>query len=128
MLQVLNAVLGDARCRVLDLGCGTSKCVKPLPGALGSEPLTSVEFHSSVVELSSRGHDAVGIDISQAAIEAARGRGAPFIVGDVTAMPFRHASFDVVLDKATFDVRAQHLNSPPSIAHDSPNLELQFRH
>lgn len=96
-----------------------------------SEPLTSVEFHSSVVELSCRGHDAVGIDISQAAIEAARGplgRGAPFIVGDVTGLPFRHASFDVVLDKATFDVRAQHLNSPPIIAHDSPNLELQFSH
>ena len=80
-----------------------------------SEPLTRVEFHSSVVELSSRGHDAVGIDISPAAIEAARREtsSTSFVVGDVTGLPFRDASFDVVLDKATFDVRAQHLNSPP---------------
>jgi ubiquinone/menaquinone biosynthesis C-methylase UbiE len=56
----------------------------------------------------------VGLDLSPAAVEAvsreARAkealRGAAFVLGDATRMPFHADAFDLILDKATLDARS----------------------
>ena len=96
----MRAALGDdRRLCVLDLGCGTSE----LSDALAA-----------------RGHELTAVDYARAAVAAAQARArlrrtasaapAPptpvYAVADATALPFRAAAFDAVLDKGTLDVRA----------------------
>jgi ubiquinone/menaquinone biosynthesis C-methylase UbiE len=68
----------DADERVLDAGCGTGAALIPALRVAG---------------------DVVGVDLSPAMLERAREEapGAELIVGDVCALPFEDASFDVVL-------------------------------
>jgi SAM-dependent methyltransferase len=83
--------------RVLDLGCG-----------LGVD----------LAELARRGFDAVGVDLSDAAITRAR-RLHPqvdFHVADVLELPFVTASFDVLLDRGCFHYLA---------AEDRPRYEKE---
>lgn len=68
----------------------------------------------------------VGLDLSPAAVEAAsrdsRAQGAllgaAFVLGDATRMPFHDGLFDVVLDKATLDVRVAWMRMLQSQATD----------
>jgi SAM-dependent methyltransferase len=83
LLEALDDGWLPSRGRVLDLGCG-----------LGVD----------LGELARRGFEAVGIDLSAAAIERA-GRERPavsFIVADARDLPFDDASFDVLLDRGCF--------------------------
>jgi SAM-dependent methyltransferase len=61
--------------RVLELGCGNGKTLRPLVAA---------------------GHAAVGLDVSWHALR--RLRAVPRVVGDASALPFRDAMFACVLD------------------------------
>jgi len=65
--------VGDARGRVLDLGCG--------PGA-------------STLRMKEHGFDAVGVDLSPKMVEAAKRRGVEAYVSDGDPLPFADATFD----------------------------------
>lgn len=61
--------------RVLECGCGNGK---------------------TLAAMRARGWDAVGVDISPAAVSLAGARDCPAVCGDVTALPFADSSFDAV--------------------------------
>jgi SAM-dependent methyltransferase len=90
LLAVLDNGLLAPPGRVLDLGCG-----------LGVE----------VAALTTRGFDAVGVDLSAAAIGKAGELhpGLDFRVADVRALPFPPASFDVLVDRGCL-----HYLAPPT--------------
>lgn len=80
-LEAANAQPGE---RVLDVGCGTGGTTAELAAAVGDE-----------------GH-VLGVDISDALIEAARARGlgnATFEVADATTHAFEPASFDLAFSR-----------------------------
>jgi len=80
-LGAANAQPGE---RVLDVGCGTGGTTADLAAAVGA-----------------RGH-ALGVDISEPLVAAARARGlgnATFEVADATTYPFETASFDLVFSR-----------------------------
>lgn len=93
--QAVRSALGSVPRRVLDVGCGTS---------------------SLADTLAAEGHEVTAVDYARAALAACRQRqrsaAAPapprvvYAVADATALPFRDAAFDAVLDKATLDVRS----------------------
>lgn len=75
-------VVGDARGRVLDLGCGTGRNLPLLPA----------------------GTRTVGLEPSWAALQRARRRAprVPLVVGSAEALPFRDAAFDTVVSGLVF--------------------------
>jgi ubiquinone/menaquinone biosynthesis C-methylase UbiE len=75
-------LVGGARGRVLDLGCGTGRNLPLLPA----------------------GTRAVGLEPSWAALERARRRAprVPLVVGRAEALPFRDATFDTVVSGLAF--------------------------
>jgi ubiquinone/menaquinone biosynthesis C-methylase UbiE len=75
-------LVGGARGRVLDLGCGTGRNLPLVPGDAR----------------------AVGVDPSWAALQRARRRAprVPLVVGSAEALPFREAAFDTVLSGLVF--------------------------
>jgi SAM-dependent methyltransferase len=75
-LEALQRLLGGGGGRCLDVGCGTG--------------LATV----AVTEL---GWSAVGIDLSEDMLEAARGRGLEVIPGSADALPFADESFDAAV-------------------------------
>lgn len=107
--QAVRCALGERRLRLLDLGCGTSALADAL---------------------AQRGHEVTAVDYCRSAVAACRARQrsgpasqvthlppqAVYAVADATALPFRDASFDAVLDKGTLDVRAPLISSLPGPA------------
>jgi ubiquinone/menaquinone biosynthesis C-methylase UbiE len=82
-------VVGDARGRVLDLGCGTGRNLPLLPA----------------------GTRTVGLEPSWEALQRARRRAprVPLVVGSAEALPFRDAAFDTVVSGLVFcSVRDPH--------------------
>ena len=82
-------VVGDARGRVLDLGCGTGRNLPLLPA----------------------GTRTVGLEPSWAVLQRARRRAprVPLVVGSAEALPFRDAAFDTVVSGLVFcSVRDPH--------------------
>jgi SAM-dependent methyltransferase len=82
-IQLLDNYAGGRSLRVLDAGCG--------PGV-------------ALEDIFQRGHDAVGIDISENMVNDANKRlakyvhdGSPCRTGDIEALPFEQDSFDAVL-------------------------------
>lgn len=75
-------VVGDARGRVLDLGCGTGRNLLLLPV----------------------GTRTVGLEPSWEALQRARRRAprVPLVVGSAEALPFRDAAFDTVVSGLVF--------------------------
>jgi demethylmenaquinone methyltransferase / 2-methoxy-6-polyprenyl-1,4-benzoquinol methylase len=74
--QTLNALALHRGARVLDLACGTGDLSRELTG---------------------RGFEAVGLDLSEGMLHAAHDVAAPLIVGDAAVLPFATASFDGVV-------------------------------
>lgn len=74
-------VVGSPSKRVIDIGCG--------PGNL-------------TMRLNVFGHDVVGVDPSAAMLTGARKKGLRVVRGTVEALPFRHASVDVVTAATAF--------------------------
>jgi SAM-dependent methyltransferase len=76
--RILRATLDDlalpSTCRILDAGCGSGRTLD---------------------ELTDYG-DVSGVDVSQEAVDATRGRGHEARVGSVTDLPFADATFDLV--------------------------------
>jgi 2-polyprenyl-6-hydroxyphenyl methylase/3-demethylubiquinone-9 3-methyltransferase len=77
--QEIEHTFGDARCQVLDVGCGGG-------------------FLSNY--LGQRGHEVTGLDVSTDALRVASAHdqsgSVRYIVGDALKLPFADASFDVV--------------------------------
>ena len=69
-------LLGPARGRCLDLGCGTGLALPLLEAA---------------------GWDAVGVDVSEGQLDHARERGANVLQADAHDLPFENESFDAVV-------------------------------
>lgn len=76
--DVLDRYFTDRDARVLDVGCGAGR---------------------TTVELDRRGHDVVGVDVSEAMVEAARAQfpDLDVAVGDATDLQFDDGQFDYVL-------------------------------
>lgn len=68
--------IGYATGRVLDVGSGVGR---------------------AILWLQAQGQEAVGIDHSPGAVTVSRKRGAPAVVGDMTALPFGAGTFDTAL-------------------------------
>ena len=79
MVGAIRSRLGERSLRVADLGCGTGDYVAALSDSLG-------------------GSFVVGVDFSRRQLEHARRKypGAALSVADMSAVPFRDGSFDVV--------------------------------
>lgn len=71
-----RAGIGHASGRVVDVGSGVGR---------------------AILWLQERSHDALGIDVSPRAVSVSRDRGAPAIVGDMTALPIGDDAFDTAL-------------------------------
>jgi SAM-dependent methyltransferase len=70
----LDSIEPSAPCRILDAGCGSGRTLD---------------------ELADYG-DVCGVDLSPAAVDAARSRGHEAYIGDVGDLPFADAAFDLV--------------------------------
>lgn len=77
---LLDRELGESAGRALDAGCGSGR---------------------NLLELGRRGRAAVGVDLAPEALAFCRHRGVAAVRGDLLALPFPDASFDVV---TSFDV------------------------
>ena len=74
--QTINALALHSGTNVLDLACGTGDLVR---------------------QLHHRGYEAIGLDLSEGMLRAARDVAAPLVVGDAAVLPFAASSFDGVV-------------------------------
>ena len=78
--RIVLRLLGDGPGRLLDAGCG---------GGAHAQAFTE------------RGWEVVGVDVSPAQVELARGRGVDAVEADAATLPFGDASFDAAVSMFT---------------------------